>query len=1145
MSRAPQDIFRVRKHYNQLVANQTLEDYALRFTAKSARRWSIGKVALTALGSISFLALEAIGGAITLSHGFSNAIAAISIVSIIIFLTGLPIAYYSSKYGIDIDLLTRGAGFGYIGSTVTSLIYASFTFIFFALEASILALALELTLDINVSIGYIISSVVVIPIVTHGITLISRFQVWSQPIWLALQILPLACIFYQHEKAIETWVNFEPTNEFSTDTSGFSILAFGAAASVLFSLIAQIGEQVDFLRFSPKKEKTNRKRWWLSVIMAGPGWIIFGAIKLLIGSFLAVLCIQYGLTPEQAEDPNQMYRLAFSYVTNSEQLSLILLGIFVVISQLKINVTNAYAGSIAWSNFFSRLTYNHPGRVVWLVFNVVIAILLMELGIYRVLESTLGGYAIVALAWVGSLVADLIINKPLGLRPARIEFKRAHLYDINPVGMGSMLGASIIGFICHTGLLGTNLQALSSFVALGTTFVLSPAIAWLTKGKYYLARPTVIFTTNDELQCSICHYHFEQEDITICPAYSGHICSLCCSLDVRCGDMCKTRSRLSEQFIDVFSCILPASWVKLVNTRIGHFFWLFLLNSLVIAGVLLLVYGQIILEKNHLDNDVIDQSIAAALLNVFLVLLMVFGVVAWMFSLARESRQIAHQETEKQTKRLQEEIDAHSKTDLKLQKAKELAEAANLAKSRYLTGISHELRSPLNAIMGYAQLLENANDIPIQRKGALSTIKHSSEHLADIIEGLLDISSIEAGTLHIERNDVQLNDLLDQLVSMFSMQARKKNINFHYKKLTKIPNTVNADQKRLRQVLINLLSNAIKYTHQGSITFSVSYRNQVVKFKVIDTGEGIEKDSLEKIFLPFKRIIKPNQPFIAGTGLGLTITRLLVDIMGGDLQVNSTPNKGSEFSVSFLLSSIEKYLELDNEVNVRAEKSIIGYHGRKQYIFTVDDDPTHRNLLSELLVPIGFDVIAANNGIECLNMLPHSPVTPDIFLLDVSMPGISGWELAEKIRAQYAKVIIIMISANANTNTPLDKNPSDGYLIKPLKHLDLLNKIKQCTGIRWRFADQENNGRDKDYLHEPPILLPDEIITQEEMGAQSCFRLNRTDVERLIEFAKIGNLNAIRNKLSTMEYFQGVDELKALAEQFQFAAFINKMEDWL
>jgi hypothetical protein len=138
---AQQRIVRVRRNYNQWVANQTLEDYALRFTAKTARRWSSLRVANTAIGAVSFLALEAIGGSITVNYGFVNGSAAILVVGTLILLTSLPIAYYAATYGVDIDLLTRGAGFGYLGSTITSLIYASFTFLFFAIEAAIMSLA--------------------------------------------------------------------------------------------------------------------------------------------------------------------------------------------------------------------------------------------------------------------------------------------------------------------------------------------------------------------------------------------------------------------------------------------------------------------------------------------------------------------------------------------------------------------------------------------------------------------------------------------------------------------------------------------------------------------------------------------------------------------------------------------------------------------------------------------------------------------------------------------------------------------------------------------------------------------------------------------------------------------------------------------
>src|SRR6195256_4228968 len=173
---AQQRIARVRRNYNQWVANQTLEDYALRFTAKSARKWSSARVANTAIGAVSFLALEAIGGAIAINYGFVNATAAILIVGGLIFLTGLPIAYYASTYGVDIDLLTRGAGFGYIGSTITSLIYASFTFLFFAIEGSIMAQALKSALSIPLALGYLICSLVVIPLVVFGMTALSKLQ---------------------------------------------------------------------------------------------------------------------------------------------------------------------------------------------------------------------------------------------------------------------------------------------------------------------------------------------------------------------------------------------------------------------------------------------------------------------------------------------------------------------------------------------------------------------------------------------------------------------------------------------------------------------------------------------------------------------------------------------------------------------------------------------------------------------------------------------------------------------------------------------------------------------------------------------------------------------------------------------------------
>src|SRR5712671_2148633 len=669
---AQQRIARVRRNYNQWVANQTLEDYALRFTAKSARKWSSARVANTAIGAVSFLALEAIGGAIAINYGFVNATAAILIVGGLIFLTGLPIAYYASTYGVDIDLLTRGAGFGYIGSTITSLIYASFTFLFFAIEAAIMSLALELCFGVPLFIGYVVSSLVVIPLVTHGITFISRFQAWTQPLWLTLHLIPFVFIAVADPGSFAAWTQF-PGNTGADDGHGFNILLFGTASTVVFSLIAQIGEQVDFLRFLPPQQRQTRWSWWLAHLSAGPGWIVPGALKMLAGSFLAFLAIEHLVPADKAVEPTQMYLVAFQYVFSSPQIALAFTGAFVIISQIKINVTNAYAGSIAWSNFFSRRTHSRPGRVVWLVFNVTIALMLMELGIFKMLEHILGLYSIVAVAWVGALVADLMINKPLGLSPAGIEFKRAHLYDINPVGVGAMLAATIVGTTAVSGAFGAMLQSLAAFLALLVDFVMAPVIAYVTRGRFYVARtPRQDWGGQALVRCAICEHQFEPEDMAHCPAYSGPICSLCCSLETRCRDCCKPDARISKQVGTFADRNLPAWVVNALNTDISQYVGVLSLFAAIIGSVLTFVYFQVSFE-----SDVQREILRSTLWTVFFILGIIAGIAAWLFVLVHESRRVAEEESRRQTELLRQEIEAHKRTDVKLQQAKEKAEAAS------------------------------------------------------------------------------------------------------------------------------------------------------------------------------------------------------------------------------------------------------------------------------------------------------------------------------------------------------------------------------------------------------------------------------------------------------------------------------------
>nr|MBP7580498.1 hypothetical protein [Vogesella sp.] len=484
----PQAVVTVRRDYNRWVASETLEDYALRFTPQRFRRWSAWRVAHTAVGgAASFLVLEAVGATMMVEAGFLNAFLAILATGLIIFLAGLPISLYAARYGVDMDLLTRGAGFGYIGSTITSLIYASFTFIFFALEAAIMAYALELGFGIPPQWGYLLCALVVLPLVTHGVTAISRLQVWTQPLWLCLLVLPYVFVLWHEPQALAGLWRYAGA---SHAPQAFDLHLFGAALTVGIALITQMGEQADYLRFMPPRTAANHRQWLLAVMVGGPGWVLPGVLKMLGGALLAWLALRNGVAAERAVDPNQMYLIGFAHVFDNTTLAVAATTLFVLVSQLKINVTNAYAGSLAWSNFFSRLTHSHPGRVVWVVFNLAIALLLMELEVFHALGQVLGLYSNIAISWIMAVVADLVVSKPLGLSPKGIEFKRSYLYDINPVGVGAMALASLLSIATHVGVFGEHWQPLAPFVAMSVAFVSAPLIAWLTGGRYYSARPT-------------------------------------------------------------------------------------------------------------------------------------------------------------------------------------------------------------------------------------------------------------------------------------------------------------------------------------------------------------------------------------------------------------------------------------------------------------------------------------------------------------------------------------------------------------------------------------------------------------------------------------------------------------------------------
>jgi len=1033
-----QRVVKARRDYNTWVANETIEDYALRFTPRSFRKWSEFRVANMAFGDAAFLVLEAVGATLLVSYGFANAALAVLVTGLIIFLAGLPISHYAARYGVDMDLLTRGAGFGYIGSTLTSLIYATFTFIFFALEAAIMAYALELAFAIPPALGYLLCALVVIPLATHGVTVISRFQAWTQPVWLVLMALPFAFVLHKEPQAFDGILMHGP---------GFDWNLFGAALTVGIALITQMGEQADYLRFMPERTRANRRRWNLAVLFGGTGWIFVGVAKMLGGMLLAYLALSHAVPAERAVDPNQMYLVGFEYVfaaPNMAGWAVAATAIFVIVSQLKINVTNAYAGSLAWSNFFARLTHSHPGRVVWMVFNTLIALMLMELNVFQALKQVLGLYSNVAISWMMVVVADLVINKPLGLSPRGIEFRRAYLHDINPVGVGAMLLASLLSIAAYLGLFGAQAQAFASFIAIGAAFVATPLLAWATGGRYYLARPPAAHTAGTQ-RCAICEKDYEAEDMAACPAYAGAICSLCCALDARCHDRCKPRAGFAVRWGAALRRALPRALGPTLDAGLGHYLLLMAAAVPLLAALLGLLYLH---EAQAAPG--LAASLQALFLKLFAVLLLVAGIFAWWLVLTLKSREVAQEESSRQTQLLLQEIESHRRTDEALQKAKQAADFANQAKSRHIGALSHELRTPLNSILGYAQILDGDPAIPPHRRQAIAVIRRSGEHLLSLIEGTLDLARIEGGRLTLQPKPLDLADFLQQIVRMIEVQARAKGIGFEYAPDDNLPAVVRADEKRLRQILINILGNAVKFTDRGEVRFRVRYAREMASFEIEDTGPGIAPGELDRIFEPFVRGSSA-QGAVGGSGLGLTIARMLTQVMGGELAATSQPGVGSRFLVRLFLPQTA-----ETPASAPSHARRLGYLGPRRRVLIVDNETVDREFLASVLAPLGFELDQAASGLECLEVLPR--FRPHLILMDLAMPGMDGWETIRAIRrGGLSDAWIAIVSANA-FDKGLDNGliGADDFITKPVRVDELLDWIGRALGIEWIAAMEEN-----------------------------------------------------------------------------------------
>ena len=430
------------------------------------------------------------------------------------------------------------------------------------------------------------------------------------------------------------------------------------------------------------------------------------------------------------------------------------------------------------------------------------------------------------------------------------------------------------------------------------------------------------------------------------------------------------------------------------------------------------------------------------------------------------------------------------------------AQTANAAKSRYLANVSHEIRSPLNAIYGYAQLVER--DPAVNPQEAARVIRRCAEHLTSLVEGLLDVSQIANGVLRVRSEEVRLGQFLDGIVAMMAPAAAAKGLEFVFDAPARLPEIVRMDPSRFRQVLINLISNAIKFTTAGKVTLRVRYAGQIARFEIVDTGPGIAAEELERIFEPFDRGRDEAKRALPGAGLGLSISRTIVEILGGSMEVESTPGQGTVFRVVMMMS------EVAGRSDQGAPTShLVGYEGEPRTVLVVDDEADQRHLIERLLTGLGFRVHTAPNGDAAIALAASRSF--DLAICDISMPGMTGWEVAARLRQQMGNSIrILMLSANSQEfYKPESKNPAhDFFLVKPVDFAVLTETIGGLLKLTWKL--------EAPIEHRSAAVEPDAAEAGDATAPGTAGTDAAGHVERLRELLRIGYVRGIEGEIRAL-----------------------------